>query len=172
MELFLTTAVGRATSQRAAFDRALVAAGVADFNLVRVRAVIPPAARIVPTRRCPFAGRSDWGDRLYAVYAAGLVSRPGEQTWAGLGWVQDEHTGMGLLVEHTGGNERSVRAELLVALREAQTSRGLRLGPPHVRVTGAICTGQPTCALVICAFGAESWMTTAPADRRPPVRAS
>ena len=55
MKLYLATAVGRGGTELAAFDAALVGAGVANFNLIRLSSVIPPNGEIVEVDRCPFA---------------------------------------------------------------------------------------------------------------------
>src|SRR5262245_11871721 len=100
MKLFLASAVGRGSTELGAFDAALVAAGAANFNVVRLSSVIPPHSEVVQVERCPFAEEGTWGDRLYAVYAEQRTSVPGEQVWAGVGWCQDPKTGRGLFVEH------------------------------------------------------------------------
>ena len=69
MKLYLANAIGRGSTELAAFDAALVGAGVANFNLIRLSSVIPPNGEIVEVERCPFAQDGGWGDRLYAVYA-------------------------------------------------------------------------------------------------------
>ena len=153
MKLHVTTAIGRARTELAAFDRAMVDAGVADRDIVRFSAVIPPGAEIVHGN---MAG-AGWSERAcMRVYAAHTVSRLGDQTWAGVGWVQDACTGQGLFVEHGGARELAVRRQITASLEELQRARGRTLGPVHIRVVGATCTGAPTCALVICAYGDES----------------
>ena len=69
-----------------------------------------------------------WGDRLYTVYAEQRASSPGEQAWAGVGWVQDDRTGAGLFVEHEGSTERSVRDQITASLAELQASRRMTIG--------------------------------------------
>ena len=72
--------------------------------------------------------------------------------WAGVGWSQDRETGRGLFVEHEGVREQDVREQITASLRDLQAIRGLDLGPIHTSVVGAMCTGAPTCALVICGY--------------------
>ena len=43
MKLYIAKAIGRGSTELAAFDAALVGAGVANFNLIRLSSVIPPA---------------------------------------------------------------------------------------------------------------------------------
>jgi arginine decarboxylase len=157
MRLYLAKAVGRGTTELAAFDAALVGAGVANFNLIRLSSVIPPNGEIVEVEQCPFTQEGGWGDRLYAVYAEQRTSVPGAQVWAGVGWSQDRDTGRGLFVEHEGPCEQDVREQITASLRDLHAIRGLDLGPIHACVIGAMCTGAPTCALVICGYATEPW---------------
>lgn len=157
MTLYMAKAVGRGSTELAAFDAALVGAGAADFNLIRLSSVIPPNGEIVEVERCPFAQQGRWGDRLYAVYAERRTSIAGEQVWAGIGWSQDRETGRGLFVEHEGAREQDVREQITASLRDLQAIRGLDLGPIHTSILGAMCTGTATCALVICGYATEPW---------------
>jgi arginine decarboxylase len=166
MELYLSSAVGRGSTELSAFDAALIGAGVANFNLIRLSSVIPPGGEVIEVERCPFAGEGSWGDRLYAVYAEQRTAVPGEQVWAGVGWVQDDATGRGLFVEHEGNREEDVRDQIGASLRDLQAVRGLHLGPTHTCVVGAMCTGTPTCALVICGYTTEPWLPVSGVGRR------
>ena len=164
MKLFVASAIGRGSTELSAFDAALVGAGVANFNLIRLSSVIPPGSEIVEVERCPFAGGARWGDRLYAVYAEQRTSTIGEQVWAGVGWAQDGETGRGLFVEHEGTSEQDVRERIAGSLEDLLAIRGLDLGPIHTAVVGAMCTGAPSCALVVCGYGTEPWPLTEPQD--------
>jgi arginine decarboxylase len=165
MKLYLAKTIGRGSTELAAFDAALVGAGVANFNLIRLSSVIPPDGEIVEVERCPFAYEGAWGDRLYAVYAERRTSVAGEQVWAGVGWSQDPVTGRGLFVEHEGAREQDVEEEIRASLRDLHVIRGLDPGPIHTSIVGAMCTGAPTCALVVCGYATESWPRTARDDR-------
>ena len=160
MKLYLASAIGRGSTELGAFDAALFRAGVANLNLVRLSSVIPPGSDIVQVERCPFERTGRWGDRLYAVYADQRTTTPGEQVWAGVGWCQDRENGRGLFVEHHGDREQPVRDQITASLTDLQAIRGLDLGPIHKCVVGAMCVGTPTCALVICGYATESWLTT------------
>src|SRR5262245_13933136 len=164
MKLYLATAIGRGSTQLAAFDAALFGAGVANLNVIRLSSVIPPGGEIVEVDRCPFTNEGGWGDRLYAVYAEQRTSIPGEQVWAGVGWAQDGETGRGLFVEHEGTREHDVREQIAASLRDLQAIRRLELGPIRSCVVGAMCTGTPTCALVICGYATEPWRPAAGVD--------
>jgi arginine decarboxylase len=166
MKLYLAKAIGRGSTELAAFDAALVGAGVANFNLIRLSSVIPPGGEIVEVDRCPLARDGAWGDRLYAVYAEQRTSVAGEQVWAGVGWSQDPVTGCGLFVEHEGAREQEVRQRIKDSLNDLHLVRGIDRGPIHTCVVGAMCTGAPTCALVVCGYGTEPWPVTAKDEAR------
>jgi arginine decarboxylase len=59
---------GTGLTELAAFDAALLAAGVADRNLIRLSSVIPPGATIEQPSS-PIESPGGWGDRLYVVLA-------------------------------------------------------------------------------------------------------
>jgi arginine decarboxylase len=158
MKLFVAAAVGRGSTELAAFDDALIQAGVANFNLIRLSSVVPPGSEIVVVDRIPPVDDARWGDRLYVVYAEQRTSTAGAEAWAGVGWVQDERTGRGLFVEHEGGCESSVRGAITASLADLQHHRGASLGEARMHVVGAGCDGRSTCVLVVCAVAAEGWL--------------
>lgn len=148
-------AVGHGPTNLAAFDAALVGAGVADRNLILLSSVLPAAARVVPVPRVDVApGR--WGDRLYCVAAHATTGQAGAEVWAGIGWVQDD-TGRGLLVEHDATDETSLRGLVGASLDGLCTNRSITLPTRGVQVAGAVSDGRPTCALVVAVFQAEAW---------------
>ncbi len=162
MTITVAAATATARTDLAAFDRALVAVGAENRNLIRLSSVIPAGATIV---HAPTSDGGDWGDRLYVVYAEQRASDRGTEAWAGVGWVQDEHTGAGLFVEHEADAEELVRDLIAVSLTELQASRGIDIGPPHMIVTGIRCEGDPVCALVLAGLGSQSWHGISSASR-------
>ena len=72
-----------------AFDSALNASGVANYNLIRLSSIIPPASKIQaqpgPISLLP----GEWGDRLYVVMADMRVDTPNQEAWAGIGWMHE-----------------------------------------------------------------------------------
>jgi arginine decarboxylase len=158
-------AVGSGPTSLAAFDAALVACGVANFNLVRLSSVIPPRTRIdAPepgvvdlTGRPAAGGSGGWGDRLYAVWAFQSAERLGEEAWAGVAWVQDPVDGRGLFVEHEGHSESTVRDELAASLHSICASRGMDHLEQRSVVVGTTCEGEPVGALVIAPYLSEPW---------------
>ncbi len=156
MILHLAAAVGSGPTELAAFDDALLRVGAANFNLVRLSSVIPADSLVVDGQEAIQPPDGAWGDRLYVVYAEQRASRPGDQAWAGVGWVQDR-SGRGLFVEHEGTAEAEVRWQIDASLEQLQRGRGLAFGPPRRRIVGGTVVDRPICALTLCAYEAEAW---------------
>lgn len=153
----ITTGAGRAPTPIAAFDLALLAAGIGNANLLTLSSVIPPGSRVTtgPSQPC-----GSWGDRLYVVLAERREVRPGVLAVAGLGWVQAPDDGAGLFVEIAGDDETSVVADLersLGAMTAARPDR--RFGDPEIVTRAIRCEDQPVCALVAATYAAEGWPT-------------
>lgn len=148
---------GSGPTRLAAFDAALACAGVADFNLVRLSSVIPAATTVVPVGSRVAGVSGEWGDRVYVVLAEMRVDGPGQQAWAGLGWVQEPRSGKGLFVEHEGHSEEAVRRDLQRSLAWVAASRGLAFDSPRYEVQGVECGEAPACALVVAVYGSDRW---------------
>jgi arginine decarboxylase len=154
------SAVGSGPTPVAAFDRALLSAGIANLNLVRLSSVIPAGARVeIHVDNAPLASEEGvgWGDRHYVVYADARASRPGEVAAACVGWVQDEATGAGLFVEVEGDDEDRARAEVVASLDAMTRTREIDLGRPTLLSRSIRCEDQPVCALVVASFTTEAW---------------
>lgn len=156
LDVIVTYGTGMAPTELAAFDAALHEAGVAHFNLIRLSSLIPPCSRVSAPRTWP-ALAGGWGDRLYAVYADHRVSTPGAWACAGLGWIQDEDSGAGMLVEHCGDDEAAVEARLKATLEDLAGRRPGRFGPRSARITSIVCADDPVAAVVVAALRVEPW---------------
>src|SRR5262245_36782131 len=105
LRIAIGVGVGEGPTPLAAFDAALVDAGVANYNLIGLSSVIPPAATLVRERHV--APAADYGRRLYVVMSQMREGRPGHVAHAGIGWIQDPASGRGLFVEmHDGDRQR------------------------------------------------------------------
>jgi arginine decarboxylase len=165
VDIPVVAAVGRGPTELAAFDAALVAAGIADRNLIYLSSVLPPGSN--PRRAPRLAGTpGGWGDRLYCVMAQQRTSTPGAEVWAGVGWVRDS-TGRGLLVEHEADDEATLRRDVAASLEALRRNRGgVHLPETDLVVGGAVCDGTPVCALVVAVFEAASWRSLGPPAAR------
>jgi arginine decarboxylase len=133
------------------------------YNLVRLSSVVPPGTCIDPTGKAR-APSGAWGDRLYCVYAEQRTTTPGDEAWAGIGWVQRvSGEGGGLLVEHEGGSEAFVADSILTSLEDMVQESTEQFSAPQFVVNGVHCTNQPVCSLVIAPFEIAPWQVGAAA---------
>lgn len=153
--IVLAQGVGSGPTPLAAFDAALLAAGVANYNLIVLSSVIPPGSVI--ERRRWHTPREDWGRRLYCVLSQMREDRPGHAAHAGIGWVSDSSTGAGLFVELHDEQRERLDAELRCTLSSMQQQRGTPFGAAHTEIAGITCRQQPVCALVIAVYAAAPW---------------
>jgi arginine decarboxylase len=149
-------ATGTGGTELSAFHEALVALDLGFYNLVRLSSVIPPGTSVDQTGKAP-APVGEWGDRLYCVYAEQRATLPGEQAWAGIGWVQRLDGRGGLFVEHEGTSEDLVRNAIQTSLRDLVRGREDEFAAPEWVLGGAVCTGEPVCSLVIAPYETQSW---------------
>src|SRR5580704_19364546 len=111
MQIQISEGLGIGPTELAAFDQALVHAGVANYNLIYLSSVLPPDSQVSFEPK-PHKLEGEWGDRLYVVMAQKRTSQRNQEAWAGIGWIQDRKTRHGLLVEHEGHSEAEVRADI------------------------------------------------------------
>lgn len=156
MKIKITAGTGVGPTELAAFDHALVNAGVANFNLIYLSSVLPPNSEVQDLDKAahPAGG---WGDRLYVVMAQKRTQQRNQEVWAGIGWMQDPKTKKGLLVEHEGHNEEEVRADIQNSLEALAQNRNMTFGPIQMKIIGKKCVALPVCALVIAVFESAQW---------------
>ncbi len=155
LDIRVVGATGTGSTALSAFDAALNAAGVSNFNLVRLSSVIPPGSVVADGEHGHVEG--GWGERLFAVWAFQSAELLGQEAWAGVCWVQDPSDGRGLFVEHEGASEAQVRSELTASMDDLCESRGLGPLEQHSVVVGQRCEGPPVGALVIAPYQVEPW---------------
>ncbi len=158
MNINIGSAIGTGPTKLAAFDSALNAAGVANFNLIKLSSVIPEKSNIViyNNQHIPKID-GKWGDRLYVVMAETRVDTPNVEAWAGIGWVQDKKTRKGLFVEHEGNSEEAVRRDITQSLEALMATRNIDFGEINMKVVGRVCTYHPVCALVVAVYKSDDW---------------
>ena len=156
MRIQVSEGVGTGPTEIAAFDQALVKAGIANYNLIYLSSVLPPDSDVAFTTHPKNPG-GNWGDRLYVVMAQKRTSQRNQEAWAGIGWIQDPETKQGLLVEHEGHCEAEVRADIEHSLQALAENRGMKFGEPKMHVVGAKCVDLPVCALVVAVFETSTW---------------
>ena len=157
VDITIRTASGSGRTTLSAFDHALLNAGVANFNLVLLSSVIPPASTVtlVDGALDPVPGTH--GDRLYCVLATAYALEPDQQVWAGLGWAVDEETGKGLFVEHSAATEADLRRIIDESLGDLIAHRGGGYGEVRAVTASATSDGRPACALALAAYETTGW---------------
>ncbi len=154
----MTSATGSGPTRVAAFDAALRNAGIANFNLVQLSSVVPPGSSIRDLEGAPATVKGEWGDRLYVVMADGYAEQPGEEAWAGIGWIQQEHTRKGLFVEDSSRTEDDLHWKITGTLEEMSQRRREQFELMSHHHRGAVSSGDPVCALVVAVFEPQAWM--------------
>lgn len=156
---------GEGQTVLSAFDAALFASGVQDFNLIPLSSVIPPGATIVPRDRF-VAAPSGYGNRLYVVKAEMRAETAGTAIAAGLGWFQLAD-GRGVFVEHEMSGdgwtrievERRLRQQIMASLADLARTRNLddAMLQMHVHIASAVVARQPACVVALAIYAAEPW---------------
>jgi arginine decarboxylase len=162
MQLHIGSGIGNGPTTMAAFDSALNEIGIANFNLLRLSSVVPPASDVVVHNgKIPMKMPGTWGDRMHVVMAEQRVDAHNTEAWAGVGWVQDKKTGRGLFTEHEGFSEEFVRREIKQSLEAFMKTREkdeeFEWGPIQMVVVGDTCTDQPICAMVAVVYQVSDW---------------
>jgi arginine decarboxylase len=157
MNIHVTSGIGTGPTKLSAFDAALNAAGVANYNLIRLSSIVPPGSKITNGEHPVVKQPGNWGDKLYVVMADMRVDTPNVEAWAGIGWVQDPKTGKGLFVEHEGRSERTVKRDIQQSLKALMSTRKVNWGPIHETIVGITCKHEPVCALVLAVYEATGW---------------
>jgi arginine decarboxylase len=154
MEIIVTKGIGKGTTGVSAFDAALMNAGIADYNLIYLSSIIPPASRLIIDKYEP--REDEYGNRLYVVISRCDQYAFGKEAWAGLGWVTDEG-GRGLFVEQKAECEEEVVRLIDHSLSDMRESRPYKFGEIAYSVVGIECEDRPVCAVVAAVYKSESF---------------
>lgn len=156
MKIQVVSGIGSGPTTLAAFDAALIDAGIANYNLIALSSVIPPGTELTFPDQAEDVG-GQWGDRLYIVIAQERVETPNVEAWSGIGWVQDPTDRRGLFVEHHGFSESAVRRDITNSLEALCANRGIELGEIRMQVAGVTCEHEPVCSLVAAVYQPADW---------------
>lgn len=165
---------GRGPTELAAYDAALAAAGVQDYNLVGVSSVVPAGAEVRTVDRLPELGGV--GDRLTVVEAAAVGT---ERASAALAWGRTDpdppspadatlrgdaatDRGPGLFYETSaadGADREAVLADAETGLAAGADLREWELVDRERLAAGATAEEAPhVAAVVVAAFGSAESM--------------
>lgn len=124
----IVSGAGEGSTDLNAFDAALMDAGIANLNFLRVTSIFPLGARVVPLR--PYKP----GLLMPSVYARISRHTPGERIAAAVG-IGISEKGYGVIMEHshagTGENAEQIIRRMI---DEALVVRGLRAAETIVSV--------------------------------------
>ena len=125
--LWATSGAAEGLTELNAFDNALMAAGIANLNLMKVSSVIPAGARLSeqPLVIVP-------GTLVPTVYSVHSSTVPGEtiSSAVGLGF---SRTGHGMIFEHHSGSAIAAERVVREMVEEGFSRRGLDLAEVVVR---------------------------------------
>ncbi len=158
MRIEIVAGSGSGPTPLAAFDAAEQEMGLSNSNLLYLSSVIPAGADVaVVNGATTLAG--EWGDRVYCVMADNKTSTPGEEIWAGIGWIATEKDGRGLFAEHIGSSRESVERQVRDSLINFAAIRGKTMDARdvHMKVIGTVCQDAPVRALVAAVYQAQGW---------------
>jgi arginine decarboxylase len=159
----IVAGIGRGRTLLSAFDSALYACGIHNFNLIPLSSVIPAATAIIPVERYdPLP--DEHGHRLYVVKAEARSDHPGRAIAAGVGWYQ-WGDGRGVFVEHevVGATRdavtRALRGLIRDSLRDLCLIRDVQFLERRARceIACADVAAQPASALVVAVYRARGW---------------
>ncbi len=154
----ITKGTGTGPTPLSAFDAALYAAGVGNYNLIHLSSVIPPNHTPVVQQVTENDQTDVYGKRLYVVYASQTISERGMSAFAGLGWVMtDQEPRRGLFVEHIGHNREEVQRQIEETLTSMVSYRTEKYGVVQSEIVGIECVDTPVCALVLAYYEHQPW---------------
>lgn len=155
MKIVITIGTGEGLTSLAAFDAALLEAGIANYNLIYLSSIIPRGTNV---ERATFVAPSDeYGHRLYVVMARCDEYEANKEAWASLGWTQEHDSGCGLFVELTGTCRTDVQVAIDSTLASMKAGRGREYDLVDCEIAGIECRGRPVCAIVAAVYKSEGW---------------
>ena len=153
----VTYGAGKGATTLAAFDAALLDAGIGNYNLIHLSSIIPVGC-VPVVQKAKLNDDENFGDRMYVVIAEQRETRKGHEAWAGLGWVSTAtQPRKGLFVEHCGENEDEVMTKINKSLASMTEYRKESYGPIQHKTMGITCQDEPVCAVVAAIYDTEGW---------------
>ncbi len=153
----ITSGIGKGPTELAAFDDALIKAGVANYNLLYLSSIIPYGFK--PKIQQVTLNPRKFGHKLYVVCAQMRTSKRDETVAAGIGWVLSKKKPThGLFVEHEGHSPDEVRRQIEHSLHKMVENRPEESWSDiEHHIVSIKCTDEPVCALVAAVYQSERW---------------
>ena len=164
MKITVTAGSGTGNTTLSAFDAALKAAGIHNYNIIKLSSVIPPSSKVV-VRKWKNAP-TEHGKKLYTVLAEIRTDIMGRSIAAGIGWYQIKD-GRGIFAEHTDMIERlnskeaeeNVSKKIEATVRDLCKHRGYPFDKRNFKklVSSAEVKDKPTCTLVAAVYESQDF---------------
>ncbi len=159
MKIYISSGVGSGNNTLSAFDAALKAANIHNYNLIKLSSVIPSGTEVVQ-KKWPNT-EEEHGNRLYVVLAEIRTDLINHSIAAGIGWFQLPD-GRGIFVEHhdmieslnAKEAEANVAKKIETTLQDMCESRGWSFKKKdfHTLVVSTSVKSKPRCVLVSAAY--------------------
>ncbi len=163
LTIYVVSGSGFGKTELSAFDAALKATGVCNYNLIPLSSIIPPDSKVV---KMPILNlnENEYGHKLYCVKAEIRSIQPKEIIAAGIGWYQYQDN-RGLFVEH---DERGTNLEEVIRNLELKISNSLNdlcdfrnipfdKNNVHSKIAHTQVNQYPSCALALAVYQSEGW---------------
>ncbi len=154
MKISVTWGTGEGKTKKAAFDRALMDAGIDQYNLITLSSVIPIGTDIVVEKFV--ADRNEYGHRLYTVLSGFYAENKGDKAVAGLGWTLDEEK-KGIFVEISGNDAKKVTDDIKKTFESMNSCREEDYSKIDMKLVEKECKGDVACAVVVAVYKSEGW---------------
>lgn len=163
MKIKIVKGKGEASTPLSAFDGALKAAGVYNYNLIFLSSVIPPGSNVVKMDKFETPG-NEWGHKLYCVMAEERSTETGKFIAAGIGWYQFGDR-RGVFVEHhlIGDTKVAVESEIHFriknSLKDLCKFRDMKWDDKNMKLEVSInqVKSSPASVLVMAVYQSEGW---------------
>jgi arginine decarboxylase len=164
MKITVTAGSGTGSTTLSAFDAALKAAGIHNYNIIKLSSVIPPGSEVVikKWKNSP----TEHGKKLYTVMAEIRTDVMKRSIAAGIGWYQIKD-GRGIFAEHTDMIERlnakeaeeNVAKKIEATIRDLCANRGYPFNKRRFKkvISSAEVKDKPTCTLVAAAYESQAF---------------
>ncbi len=154
MKITVTWGTGEGKTEKAAFDRALMDAGISQYNLITLSSVIPTGSDIVVEKFV--ADRNEYGHRLYTVLSRFYARNKGDKAVAGLGWTMDEEK-KGIFVEISGNDADKVTDDIKKTFESMNSCRDGECRKIDTKIAEKTCNGNVVCAVVAAIYKSAGW---------------
>src|SRR3990167_6953718 len=169
MKITVTAGSGTGSTTLSAFDAALKAAGIHNYNIIKLSSVIPPGSRVVVEKWKNAS--TEHGKKLYTVLAEIRSDLLGRSLAAGIGWYQISD-GRGIFAEHhdiienlnTQEAEDNVAKKIEATIRDLCKHRGYPFNKRNFKtvVSSAEVKDKPTCTLVAAVYESQDFDANTP----------